>query len=462
MKCLVIQTSPERISAEPVTNEDGTPHVYATMAEARADLRANGYSYNRANQRYYIKGTEYRAYIVREDSEEYAEIMEEAEQQQAPEYVEPEHIQTVSGNKIYRSVDPVTGGNVFTVVGRDSWELAEARYFAQCNPAPEIIHDAEPVKHHDGMTEIERTASGAVSQLLEEYAATIGAASYEIDQDVWQAAYRVAAVEIIPEGQRPAGYTTATDDDRATVAAMVEAIAERTHAAEAIEDAREAWTGPDYYRIAYSDGGMDATNDGAIWYETAADLARDLRSAYESATDTHLPYAERIERHAYQRYELEAFLGDFLEEYDVAAIEAEATEYDPATGRTVWTPEAVRDLWTICERHELYSYSPAEDEPEPDEITQYMRRQAFGDYSHADAATREQMEAAALEFAAQEQTRPTVWQEAGARQARERYEADEATARDLVILQAAGAITAEDVDSYYQRHGWTPRKHHRN
>ena len=139
------------------------------------------------------------------------------------------------------------------------------------------------------------------------------------------------------------------------------------------------------------------------------------------------------------------------------------TEADPRTGRTVWTPEAVRDLWTICERHELYSYSPAEDEPEPDEITQYMRRQAFGDYSHADATTREEMEAAALEFAAQEQTRLVfLAQEAGARQARERYEADEATARDLMNLQDAGAITAEDVASYYQRHGWTPRKYHRN
>lgn len=144
------------------------------------------------------------------------------------------------------------------------------------------------------------------------------------------------------------------------------------------------------------------------------------------------------------------------------AIEAEATEADTRTGRIYWTPEAVTDLWSICERHELYSYGPAEDEPEPDEITAYMRRQAFGDYSHADAATREEMEAAALEFAAQEQTRPTVWQEAGARQARERYEADEATARDLMNLQAAGAISADDVTSYYRRHGWTPRKHPRN
>ena len=138
MKCIVIETSPERIEVKPVTNEDGTPHIYATMAEARAELKANGYSYNRENQRYHIKGTDYRAYIIREDSEEYAEIMEQTEQQQAPEYIEPEHIQTVNGNKIYRSIDPVTGWSVYTVTGRDFWELAEARYFAQCNPAEDI------------------------------------------------------------------------------------------------------------------------------------------------------------------------------------------------------------------------------------------------------------------------------------------------------------------------------------
>lgn len=90
-------------------------------------------------------------------------------------------------------------------------------------------------KHHDGMTEIERTASDAVAQLLEEYAATIGTESHEIEESTWQAAYRIAAVEIIPEDDRPAGYTTATDDDRATVSAMVEAIADAAREAAAFK-----------------------------------------------------------------------------------------------------------------------------------------------------------------------------------------------------------------------------------
>jgi len=192
MKCLVIQTSPERISAHPVTNEDGTPYVYATMAEARAELRANGYSYNRENQRYYIKGTEYRAYIVREDSEEYAEIIEQDEQQQAPEYIEPEHVQTVSGNKIYRSVDPVTGRNVYTVAGRDFWELAEARHFAQCNPVTESEQaterkSAEPAAQISEATKnarratLEEAAPAMYPEDLEEIHELIAAARKEYD-----------------------------------------------------------------------------------------------------------------------------------------------------------------------------------------------------------------------------------------------------------------------------------------
>lgn len=333
MKCIVIQTSPERISAEPVTNEDGTPYIYATMKEARAELKANGYIYNRANQRYYINGTEYRAYVIREDSEEYAEIMEQAEEEAAPEYIEPEHIQTVSGHKIFRSIDPVTGWSVFTIAGRDFWELAEARYFAQCNPAAEPEHEAA------------HNARIAAASVIDAYAEAEGISPADVTAEQYAAAYAVAAAEIIGTDKE------ATEEQRATVAAMVEAIAERTHAAEAIEDAREAWDGPDYYRIVYSDG---PAYGEMRYYETSKDLARDLVSAYQSATETHLPYAERYERPTYQRYELEAYLGD-PDAYDVEAIEFEATAYT-ADGALVWAAFG-SDLAAICERHELYEYA---------------------------------------------------------------------------------------------------------
>lgn len=328
MKCIVIETSPERTNAKPVTNEDGTPHIYATMGEARAELKANGYIYNRANQRYYINGTEYRAYILRTDSEEYAEIVEQAEQQQAPEYIEPEHIQTVSGNKIYRSIDPVTGWNVFTVAGRDFWELAEARYFAQCNPAePEAIEQAEQnaaeaaeraeiiasiedpehrayIEHeataHQWSPEETRanieyratihTANRAALALLDAYAEAIGEHPHE-DDDETRAAYKVARDDVTGTSAR------ATEYDRETVAAMVERIAQ------AVRD--DIPTGPENYRPTY------------------------------------------------QRCELEAFLGE-PDDYDIDAIEAEATRFT-ADGARVWVAFG-DDLAAIAERHELVTY----------------------------------------------------------------------------------------------------------
>ena len=62
------------------------------------------------------------------------------------------------------------------------------------------------------------------------------------------------------------------------------------------EDVDDAWSGPGEYRVAWSDGGMDWTNEGPIRCEREGDLADELRAAYGDATETHLPYAERVER----------------------------------------------------------------------------------------------------------------------------------------------------------------------
>ena len=91
-------------------------------------------------------------------------------------------------------------------------------------------------------------------------------------------------------------------------------------------------------------------------------------------------------------------------------------------------------------------------------IAAYMNHHAFGDYSHAPAAVRMNRESAALEYAAQEQTRPTIFKEIGLAAARERFEADRATAADLMSLASAGTITAEQAQDYRARHGWRPRK----
>lgn len=390
MKCTVIETSPERTNAHPVTNENGTPHIYATISEARAELKANGYSYNRENQRYYIKGTEYRAYILREDSEEYAEIMEQAEQQAAPEYIESEHIQTVSGNKIYRSVDPVTGWNVFTVAGRDFWELAEARYFAQCNPTDdaqraEIIAAIEDDQQRDYIeaeatahqwtpdetranVEYQKTISAAnraALALLNAYAEAIGEYPNE-DDDETHAAYLVSRDDLTGTSQR------ASDYDRATVAAMVEAIADRAREAAAAKANQAANAAIVDANRAYSE--MENRGDNENWQgwtaqfiEQAQQSAAEAERLAVAANDKTITakaaavsamikrVSEEIAAAApiYQRNELLAYLGD-PDAYDVEAIEAEATTYT-ADGARVWSAFG-SDLAAIAERHEIVTY----------------------------------------------------------------------------------------------------------
>lgn len=113
---------------------------------------------------------------------------------------------------------------------------------------------------------------------------------------------------------------------RSTISAMVEAIANRAR-----EDAAE-----------------DAAARAAFATRPAADLSK-------YAGMPHLQ-TEPAPAEPYQRAELLDYLGDATA-YDLAAIEAEATETDPATGRQVWRRGA--DLAAIAERHELAAYYPA-------------------------------------------------------------------------------------------------------
>lgn len=58
------------------------------------------------------------------------------------------------------------------------------------------------------------------------------------------------------------------------------------------ENVEDAWEGEGWYQVSYSDGGRSYDER---WYGTSDELADDLRGAYEDATETHLPYAERVE-----------------------------------------------------------------------------------------------------------------------------------------------------------------------
>lgn len=102
------------------------------------------------------------------------------------------------------------------------------------------------------------------------------------------------------------------------------------------KDAKEAWDGEGYYRIGWSDGGMDWTSNGPVWFDDESDLASELLSAYDSSMDTHLPYAEKVKQ--FQQYELDALLGDFKDDFDVDAIIHEATR-PCSDGNRYWVVE---------------------------------------------------------------------------------------------------------------------------
>jgi len=149
-------------------------------------------------------------------------------------------------------------------------------------------------------TYAEKTAGYVVASIMDAYVKATGMTWSKYvethDDEQAQALYRVASVEIIPEPERPAGYETASPEDYETVSSVVAAIA----------------ADPD---------------------------------------DDHEPAP------TYERHELEAYLGE-PQDYDVDAIEAEATAYDPETGRTVWTVDSDQ-LAAICERYQIVEYYPA-------------------------------------------------------------------------------------------------------
>ena len=62
----------------------------------------------------------------------------------------------------------------------------------------------------------------------------------------------------------------------------------RDELADAIRaDLEEAWEGPAWYEIGFSDGFMRLTPE---WCEEAIELVADLFLAYQEATETHLPW----------------------------------------------------------------------------------------------------------------------------------------------------------------------------
>ena len=57
-----------------------------------------------------------------------------------------------------------------------------------------------------------------------------------------------------------------------------------------------------------------------------------------------------MDKSLFQRYELDAYLGESVDDFDVEAIIEDATEVDYRTGRRYWR-EGI-DLAAICKTHD--------------------------------------------------------------------------------------------------------------
>lgn len=117
---------------------------------------------------------------------------------------------------------------------------------------------------------------------------------------------------------------------------------------QAEKEARNYWKGYGYYRIRWSDRGMDWTSNGPVWFGSIEDLADELASALLEETDTHLAWAEKVEQ--FQQYELEVLLGEFIDDYDVDGIIEDATALC-GDGNRYWTVDN-DELNEVLEAHE--------------------------------------------------------------------------------------------------------------
>lgn len=254
-----------------VTTEDGTPRIFESLTEARAyiavnhGIKFNGYEFGTTvwarpgvDRTFFVR-------IIREDSREYAEFAEQ--------------IETTAALAAFEDSRPTV-------------EDIRAKY-----DSPYLIWEDDP----ETETPENHAAEDAAYSLINAYADAIGEYPAETDPE-YMAAFAVAGEDI-------AGWHGVADiHDRATVSAMVEAIADRARETAALAH-----------------------------YQTADAAAR----------------AEAAAAPLYQRYELEAYLGE-PDDYDVDAIEAEATAYT-ADGARVWVAFG-SDLAAIAERHELFTY----------------------------------------------------------------------------------------------------------
>lgn len=161
-----------------------------------------------------------------------------------------------------------------------------------------------------------------------------------------------------------AGEHRSTALDRDAVNLMTEAIADaaRKNAAfranqaanDAITDANRAYEEADNWQAFFIELAEKEAAEAARLAVVANDQTITAKAGAVSAMIKRVREEIAAAAPIYQRYELLAYLGE-PDDYDVDAIEAEATAYDPKTGAQVWTAFG-DDLAAIAERHEIVTY----------------------------------------------------------------------------------------------------------
>ena len=161
-----------------------------------------------------------------------------------------------------------------------------------------------------------------------------------------------------------------------------------------LEQADEEWEDEGWYVIGWYDGGMDWSNNGPVWFDSKEALAAELDAAYNEATDTHLPCAEKVADKLFQEYELDALLGDFKDDYDVEGIIGDATIV--CDGNRYWkiltTEEMneiiagwplVRKLYVVYERRMMLAQRDERYVEMPENESAEVPGEVFGDKEDA-------------------------------------------------------------------------------
>lgn len=408
-----------------VTNEDGTPYIYASIAEARADIRGNyGRDANRAGILHTRSVDDYTGhvhdgyvYIVREDTDEFAAATADAKAEQAAaaeviaaataaalqaaEKAEQAKAETLAAREAgdefaaaKHAQEAATYAQAASRASGDAYRANGNRVNATAHEADKRANEAASIAirvYYETREDL-AAAEAAAPAAFDEYANCedlVNAIAYDAFEATRYYGARPETAEELEQLDRLMGYATKIvkrdgpaygiewepyqvcefEAEQAAFEARNAAIVNADKAAKELES----------LAVCLEDGDAEEAETCANWCATAAESAEDAariaaEHARKAGTEAAQEAAETAAEHAkkarelsniardatrptYQRAELLAYLGE-PDDYDVTAIEHDATAYDPATGRTVWTVDA-ETLAAIAERHQLQFYAPA-------------------------------------------------------------------------------------------------------